>query len=131
MPLKTTALTSARYSVLIGHRSAQLRQHPRRQAKPRCDRIKMSGPRPGAGSDQQLMGFAGGDDLVHQRINGHAATVDDALPADLDHRGVRQDPKIRRRLRRRLQLRVGQRSLHEERLELRRRVGHGDCPFRH
>ena len=68
--------------------------------------------------------LAGGDDLVHKRVDGRAAAVDDALSADLDHRRVRQDPEVRRRLRRRQKLRVGQRSLHEERLELRRRVGH-------
>ncbi len=90
----------------------------------------MPGPGAGAGADQQLVGLAGGDDLVHERVDGRAAAVDDALSADLDHCRVRQDPEVRRRVRRRQKLRVGQRSLHEERFELRRRVGHGESlPF--
>ncbi len=115
------------HGVLIGDRGAELREHARRQVKPRRDRVEVPGPGACAGPDQQLVGLAGGDDLVHERVDGRAAAVDDALSADLDHRRVRQDPEVRRRLRRRQKLRVGQRSLHEERLELRRRVGHGNA----
>ena len=89
----------------------------------------MPGPGACAGPDQQLVGRAGGDDLVHERVDGRAAAVDDALSADLDHRRVRQDPEVRRCLRCRQKLRVGQRPLHEERLELCRRVGHGVTPY--
>jgi hypothetical protein len=58
-------------------------------------------------------------------IQGRATAVDDALPADLDHRRFWQDPEVLRRLHRLQKPRVGQRSLHEERLEL-RRIGHGN-----
>ena len=85
----------------------------------------MPGPRACAGSDQQLVAVASGDNLVHERVEGCTAAIDDALSADLDHRRVRQDPEVRRRVRRCLELRVGQRSLHEERFKLRRRVRHG------
>lgn len=78
-----------------------------------------------AGSDQQLVVLAGGDDLVHERVNGRPAAVDDALSADLDHRRVRQDPIVRRCRGRGQKLRVGQRPLHEECLKLWCRVGHG------
>ena len=115
------------FGVLTGDRRAELRQQARRQTEPRRDRVEMSGPSAGAGPDQKLVLLAGGDDLVHQRIDGRAAAIDDALPADLDHRRVWQDPVVRRRLRRRQQLRVGQRPLHQERLELRRIVGHGSA----
>ena len=86
----------------------------------------MSGPCARAGPDKQLMGLSDGDDLVHERVQGRATAVDDALPADLDHRRVRQDPEVLRRLRRLQKPCVGQRTLHEERLELRRRIGHGN-----
>ena len=89
----------------------------------------MPGAGAGAGADQQLVVLAGGDDLVDQRIDGRAAAVDHALPADLDHRGVRQDAEVRRRLRRRQKLRVGQRPLHQERFELRCCVCH-DVPLK-
>ena len=67
-------------------------------------------PRPGAGagSDQELVGVARGDDLVHERVDGRTAAVDDALSTDLDHRRVRQDAEVRRRVRCRQELRVGQ-----------------------
>ena len=110
--------------VLIGDRGAELRQHARRQAEPRRYRIEVPRPRARAGADQHLVELARGDDLVHQRIDRRAAAIDDALAADLDHRRIRQDAEIRRRLRRGEKLRIGQRSLHEERLELRCRIGH-------
>ena len=85
----------------------------------------MPGPGACASPDQQLVVVANGDNLVHERVDGRAAAVDDALSADLDYRRVRQDPEVRRRIRRYLELRVGQRSLHEERFKLHRRVRHG------
>ena len=114
--------------VLVGDRGAKLREHARRQVKAGRDRVEMTGAGAGAGADEQLVVLAGGDDLVHERVEARAAAVDDALPADLDHRGVGQDLEIRRCVCRRQKLRVGQRSLHEERFELGRRVGHG-VPF--
>ena len=89
----------------------------------------MARARAGAGPDQHLVRLAGGDDLVHERVDGRAAAVDDALSADLDHGCVRQDSEVRRLVRLRLQLRVGQRSLHQERFELRRGAGHGILPL--
>jgi hypothetical protein len=85
----------------------------------------MPGAGAGTGSDQELVGVASGDNLVHERVDRRTAAVDDALSADLDHGCVRQDAEVRRRLRRCLELRVGQRSLHEERFKLRRWVRHG------
>jgi hypothetical protein len=119
MPLKTTAFTSARYSG-----TAELRKHACWQTEPSRDRVKMPGPGACAGPDQQLVDVANGDNLVHERVDGRTAAVDDALSADLDYRRVRQDPEVRRRIRRCLELRVGQRSLHEERFKLHRRVRH-------
>ena len=55
--------------------------------------------------------------------------IDDALPADLDHVCVRQDSKVRRRVRLRLKVGVGKRSLHQKRFELRRGAGHGILPL--
>jgi len=90
----------------------------------------MPGPGACAGPDQQLVDLANGDNLVDERVDGRTAAVDDALSADLDYRRVRQDPEVRRRIRRYLELRVGQRSLHEERFKLHRRVRHGGAlPF--
>jgi hypothetical protein len=80
---------------------------------------------PANGADQQFVRLASGDNLVHERVNGRASPVDDALSADLDDRRVRQDAEVRCRVRRFLELRVGQRSLHEERFKLRRWVRHG------
>ena len=53
-----------------------------------------------AGPDQQLMDVTNGDNFVDERIDGRTAAVDDALSADLDHRRVRQDPEVPRRVRR-------------------------------
>ena len=114
--------------VLVGDRGAELRQHAGRKVERRRDRVEVAGARAGAGADQHLVRLAGGDDLLHQRIDGGAAAVDDALAADLDHRRVRQDPKIGRLLRRGLKVRIGQRALHEERLQLRCRVRHRVLP---
>ena len=44
--------------VLIGDRSAELREHARRQIEPGRDRIEMSGPRACAGPDQELVRLA-------------------------------------------------------------------------
>ena len=115
--------------VLIGNRGAELREHACRQVKPGRDRVEVPGPGACAGPDQQLVGPCGRRRSLHQRVDRRAAAVDDALSADLDHGRVRQDPEVRRGLRRRQKLRVGQRTLHEERLELRRRVGHGGFTF--
>ncbi|MFT3850364.1 MAG: hypothetical protein QM739_17320 [Propionivibrio sp.] len=112
--------------VLVGHRSAELRQHAGRQTESGGDGIEMPGARAGAGPDQQRVDLAGGDDLVHERVNGGPAAVDDALPADLDDARIRQYPEVGGRSGCFGQLRVGQRSLHEERFELRRRAVHTD-----
>ena len=90
----------------------------------------MPGPSACAGPDQQLVGVASGDDLVHERVDGRTAAIDDTLSADLDHRRVGQDPEVRRRVHRSHKLRIGERTLHEERLELRRRRCHQDTSFR-
>src|SRR5262249_41790160 len=105
-------------------------EHPRREAKPCCDRIEVPRTRACPSPYQQFMRLADGDDLVHERIDDRAAAVDDALPADLDHRCVRQDSEVRRLPRLRLKLRVRERALYEERLEVRRRVGHRGSPSR-
>jgi hypothetical protein len=49
----------------------------------------MPGAGAGAGADQQFVRLASGDNLVHERVDGRTAAVDDALSADLDHRRVR------------------------------------------
>jgi hypothetical protein len=67
----------------------------------------MPGPGSCASPDQQLVRLAGGDNLVHERVDRRAAAVDDALSADLENRRVRQDPKVRRSLHRSEKLRVG------------------------
>src|SRR5262249_26243265 len=110
--------------VLIGDRGAELTEHPRWEAKTCRDGVKVSRTRACPGPYEQFMRVAGSDDLVHERVDGRATAVDDALAADLDHRCVRQDSEVCRRCRLRLKLRVRERSLYEERLELRRRVGH-------
>jgi len=61
--------------------------------------------------------------------DSRAAAIDDALPADLDHVCVRQDSKVRRRVRLRLKVGIGKRSLHQKRFELRRGAGHGILPL--
>ena len=110
--------------VLVGDRGAVLRQHAGRQVERRRDRIEVPGAGAGAGPDQHLMGLARGDDLVDQRVDRGPAAVDHALPADLDHRRVGEDAEVRRRLGRRQKLGIVQRSLHQQRLERRRRLGH-------
>jgi hypothetical protein len=72
--------------------------------------------------------LAGGDDLVHQRIDRRAAAIDDALSADLENRRIRKNPKVRRSVHRSQKLRVGQRALGKKRLKLRGRRCHGDNP---
>jgi hypothetical protein len=44
----------------------------------------MPRPRASSGPDQEFIGLAGGDDLVDERVDRGAATVDDALATDLD-----------------------------------------------
>jgi hypothetical protein len=110
--------------VLIGDRGAELRQHAGGQVEAGGDRIEVASARPGAGPDQHFVRLAGGYDLLDQRIDGGAPAVDHALAADLDHIGVRKDAEINCRLRRRDQLGVGQRALHQQRLELGRRACH-------
>ena len=107
-----------------------MREHPRREVEPCRDRVDVPRTRACPGPNKQFMRLADGDDLVHERVDGRAAAIDDALPADFDHRRVRQDSEVRRRRRLRLKLWVRERSLHEERLELRRRVSHGVSPSR-
>ena len=115
--------------VLIGDRAPELRQHAGRQAQARCDRVEVARARARARPDQHLVRLARGDDLIDERIDGRAAAIDDALPANLDHVCVRQDSKIRRRVRLRLKVGVGKRSLHQERFKLRRGAGHGILPL--
>src|SRR5262245_10720193 len=83
----------------------------------------------GTGPDQHLVRPAGGDDLVHKGVDGRTPAIDDALSADLDHCCVRQDSEVFGCPRGRLKLRIGQRSLHEERLEFRRHFGHEILPL--
>jgi hypothetical protein len=116
--------------ILIGNRGAELREDAGRQAKPGRDRVEMSRPGAGSGSDQELVGLAGRGNLIDQRIDRGTPSIDDALSADLDHGGIRQDPEVRRRIRRSHKLRIGERTLHEERLELCGRVFHRGIPFR-
>jgi hypothetical protein len=89
-------------------------------------------PSPGAcsGPDEELVDLTSRDNLVDERVNRSAPSIDDALTADLDHSGIRQDPKVRRRFHRSYKLRIGERPLHEKRLELRRRVCHKGTSFR-
>ena len=81
---------------------------PAGRPTPRRDRVEMSDPGACAGPDELLVGLAGGDDLVHERVDGCASAVANALPADLDHRRLRQNPVVRRLRRRRQKVRVGQ-----------------------
>jgi hypothetical protein len=85
--------------------------------------VSLSGP------DQELVDLAGRDNLVDERVDRGASSIDDALSADLDHCGIGQDPEVRRRVRRSHKLRIGERTLHEERLELRRRGCHEGASF--
>lgn len=90
----------------------------------------MPGPGACSGPDQELVDLAGGNDLVDQWVDCGAATVDDALSANLDHEGIGQDPEVRRRVRRGQELRIGERPLHEERFKLRCCVCHDGISFR-
>ncbi len=114
--------------VLVRHRGAELGEHASRQIEAGGDGIEVARAGAGAGADEHLVRLAGGHDLIHQRINGRAPAIDDALAADLDDAGLGEDAEIRRGLRRRLKLRIGQRPFHEKRFELRCGVGH-DVPF--
>ena len=115
--------------VLVGHGSAELREHAGRQAKPGGDRIEVPGARARSGPDQQLMGLARRDDLFDERVDRGAAAIDHALSADLDHGGVRQDAEVRRFLCSGHELRVGERTLHQQPFELRDRVRHSGHPL--
>ena len=86
------------------------------------DRIEMPGPGAGAGSDQQLVVLAGGQDLLDQGVDGRPAPVDHALPADLDDGGVGKDPVVGRRVGRPQELLVGQGPFHQEGFEFRHLV---------
>jgi hypothetical protein len=72
-----------------------------------------------AGSDQELVRLAGGDDLLDDGIDRGTAAIDHALSADLDDARVRQDAEVRRLLRCGDQLRVGERALHQQPFQLR------------
>jgi len=74
--------------------------------------------------------LAGSDNLVDERVDRGAPAIDDALSADLDHGGIRQDPEVSRRVHRSHKLWIGQRTLHQERFELRGRVCHQGTSFR-
>jgi hypothetical protein len=67
----------------------------------------MPGSGASSGPYQELVDPARSNNLVNQRVHCGAAPVDDALSADLDHSGIRQDAEVRRRVHRSLKLRVG------------------------
>src|SRR5262245_51340620 len=90
----------------------------------------MPSPSPCSGPDQELVDLAGRDNLVDEWVDRGATAVDDALSADLDHGGIGQDSELRRRIDRSDELWIGKRTLHEERLELRRRICHWGQSFR-
>src|SRR6266702_3355740 len=58
-----------------------------------------------------------------------AAAIDHALSADLDDRGIRQDPEVRRRFCGGQKLWIGERALHEQPLELGDGVRHPRHPL--
>src|SRR6185295_13914389 len=70
-------------------------------------------PRPGAGAEDHLVASKVGDDFLDQREDRRPAAVDEALAADLDDVGVRQDVDQRGSIRSREQLLVVERALHE------------------
>src|SRR5215471_14862797 len=97
--------------------------------EPGRDRVEVPGPGACSGPDQKLVDLAGRDNLVDERVDCGATTVDDALSANLDHGGIRQYPELRRRVHRGHKLRIGERTLYEERFKLRRRVCHEGTSF--
>ncbi|MBP2149353.1 hypothetical protein J2126_002076 [Xanthobacter flavus] len=111
--------------ILVRHRRTELGEHAGRQVEAGGDGIEVTGAGAGAGADQELVVRAGGDDLVHQRIERGAATVDHALAADLDDGGIGEDAEVRRGVGGREKLRVRQGALHQQRVELCRRVHRG------
>src|SRR5215467_4722530 len=90
----------------------------------------MPGPGACSGPDQKLVDLPGRDNLVDERVDCGAATVDNALSANLDHGGIRQYPEVRGSVHRGHKLWIGERTLHKERFKLRRRVCHEGTSFR-
>ena len=82
--------------VLACHCRTDLGQYPRGEAEIGGDRIEVPGPGAGTGPDQQLVILPGGDDLVHEWVDGRPTPVDHALTTDLDHGGVGEDPVLGR-----------------------------------
>ena len=76
----------------------------------------MPGPGARTGSDEEFVEFAGGDDLIDERIYRGTTAVDDALPTYLDHGSIRENPEVRRPVHRARKLGIGKRTLHQERL---------------
>ena len=116
------------FGVLAGNLRAETREHAGRHAEPGGDRVQMPGPGPGPGPDQQLVLAFGGDQFLDHRVDGGPTPVDDRLPADLEHRGVREDPVVGGRSRGSEDVLVGQGPREENRLELRCLVRHVHLP---
>src|SRR5215213_5168360 len=81
--------------------------------------VGVPGPRAGAGADDHLVVSEIGHELIEQRKHRLPATVDEALPTDLDDVGIREDRENRVRLRLRQQCLVGQRAVNECAAQLR------------
>ena len=108
--------------VLHADERAQDAQHAGGEAEVEADAVRVSRSRAGARPDDHLVLADVLDELLDDREDGLASSIDEALPADLDDVGFRENG-YRRGLPGLLEERfVGQRSLYEVLPELREDV---------
>src|SRR4029453_1690064 len=77
--------------VLDANEEAEHAEHAGRYAKIEPNTVGVPGPRPGPGSDDHFVTRQVLDQLFNERENRGSPAVDEALAADLDDVGVRED----------------------------------------
>src|SRR5215471_3980229 len=77
--------------VLYAHEETEHAQHAGWHAEIQADAVGVTRPCTGPGTDDHLVTGQILDDFIDERENGGASAVDEALAADFDHIGVRED----------------------------------------
>ena len=108
--------------VLHADEGAEDAEHPGRHAEVETDTVGVPGASAGAGADDHFVVSEIGHELIEQRKHCLTATVDEALPTDLDDVRIREDREDRVRLRLRQQCLIGEGAVDERAAQLRQDV---------